>query len=84
MASIAAATSSTLRHAIDPADQSLFLVEGQDRRGLGAIFGHAGADRLLIVVGPALEFMPAADVAGALDLGRWKLVVIAARRNWRR
>ena len=52
-------------HAVDAADDALRLVMRQDRRGLGAIFGHAGAHRLLIVVGTALEFVAAAHVAGA-------------------
>ena len=43
-------------HAVDAADEALFLVEREDRRGLGAIFGHARAHGLLIVVGAALEF----------------------------
>ena len=51
IASIAALTSSIGGHAVDAADDALGFVMGQDRRGLGAIFGHAGAHRLLIVVG---------------------------------
>ena len=56
------------RHAVDPANQPPRLVEGQDRRGLGAIFVHARAHRLLIVVRAALEFGRAADVAHARHL----------------
>src|SRR5205085_1539433 len=53
------------RHPVDPPDDSLGLVIRQDWCGLAAILGHAGAHRVLIVVGAALEFMAAADVAGA-------------------
>src|SRR4051812_7412048 len=35
-------------HAVDPANQAHRLVEWQDRRGLGAIFGHPGPHRRFI------------------------------------
>src|SRR3546814_14046189 len=53
------------------------VVDRQDRRGLGAIFGHARPHRLGIVVGAALELMVAAHVAGAVDLGLLVAFVIA-------
>src|SRR4029453_18284674 len=52
------------RHAVDPADQASRFVDGQDRRGLAAILRHAGANRLLIIVGAALELVRTANVAG--------------------
>ena len=84
MASIAAPDVLDGRHAIDAPDETFGFVKWQDRRGLGAIFGHARAHRLLIVVGPALEFGRPADVADTVDLGRLEAVVIAARRTSRR
>src|SRR3546814_1379776 len=60
-----------MRH--DPAR----FVDRQDRRGLGAIFGHARAHRFLIVVGAALEFARAANVANILHLGELVAIVIA-------
>src|SRR3546814_14348381 len=55
------------RHAVDPADEAPGLIMGEDRRGLGAIFGAAVAHRLFIVVGAALELVRSANVAGAFD-----------------
>src|SRR4249919_818214 len=63
-------------HAIDRADQPALLVIGQDRRGLGAIFGHPRAHRQLIVVGTALEFGRAEDVADAGYRRLLELVVV--------
>src|SRR5438309_10569550 len=65
------------RHAVDAANEPLLLVEGQDRRRLGAIFLHAGAHRLLVVVGAALKFRRAANVTETLHLRRAESVVIA-------
>src|SRR5205085_1286360 len=65
-------------HAVDPPNDPLRLVIRQDRCGLAAIFGHAGADRFLIVVGAALEFVAAADVAGA-GLDRLLVAVVIGR-----
>ena len=45
-----AAMPSTLLH------QAARVVDRQDRCGFGAIFGHARAHRLFIVVGATLEF----------------------------
>src|SRR3546814_8201631 len=49
---------------------------GEDRRGLGAIFGEAVAHRLFIVVGAALELVRSANVAGAFDRRPLVTVVI--------
>src|SRR5690348_16266258 len=65
------------RHAVDPADDPARLVERQDRRGLGAILGHAGAHGVLVVVGPALELVPAATIASPFDLRPLERVVVA-------
>ena len=46
------------RHAVDPRDQPARFVDRQDRRGLGAVFGHAGADGFLVVVGRRLNSVP--------------------------
>src|SRR3546814_17737628 len=55
------------RHAVDVGDDAARVVDRQDRRGLGAIFGHARAHRFGIVVGTALEIVAATDVAGVGD-----------------
>ena len=64
-------------HAVDLANQPARFVIRQDRRGLGAIFGHPGAHRCVIVVGPALEFDRPAHIAHAADPGQLEAVVIA-------
>ena len=64
-------------HAVDPGDDPAGFVDRQDRRGLGAVFGHAGAHGCLVVVGTALEFGAAALVADAGQLGLLERVVIA-------
>src|SRR5436190_21793738 len=66
------------RHAVHPANNPLGLVIRQDRRGLAAIFGHAGTDRFLIVVGASLEFVAAADVA-RIGLDRLLVAVVIGR-----
>src|SRR3546814_19883690 len=53
------------RHAVDPADEAPGLIMGEDRRGLGAIFGEAVAHRLFIVDGAALELVRSANFPGA-------------------
>src|SRR3546814_21079862 len=53
------------RHAVDPAGEAPGPILGEDRRGLGAIFGEAVAHRLFLVVGAALKPVPSANVAGA-------------------
>src|ERR1044071_5744925 len=42
-------------HSVEAPDQALGFVEGKDRRRLGPVLTHAGADRFLIVVRTALE-----------------------------
>src|SRR5947209_6160483 len=64
-------------HAVDTADQPLRIVEREDGRRLRAIFLHAPADGLFVVIGPALEFGRRADVAYARHFSRSKPVVIA-------
>src|SRR3990167_10159903 len=64
-------------HAVDPANDAASLVHGEDRRGLGAVFTHARADRIFVVVGPALEFARSAFVAGRFDRRLLEDVVIA-------
>src|SRR3546814_9741960 len=65
------------RHAVDVGDDAARVVDRQDRRGLGAIFGHARAHSLGIVVGAALELVAAADVARVRDLRQLVAIVIA-------
>jgi len=45
------------RHPVDPLEEATRSIDGQDRRGLGTIFMHPRAYRLLIVVGPPLELV---------------------------
>ena len=71
-------------HSVDPADEAAGVVIREDGRGLGAIFGEAGADRLLIVVGAALELVGAADVAKSVDLAAVCSDRDSLRRIWRR
>src|SRR3954467_673855 len=65
-------------HAVDPADDALSLVMRQDRRGLGAIFGHPRAHRRFIVVGAALEL--AVTAAGTDPPHRRQLVAVVIGR----
>src|SRR5262245_21781889 len=66
------------RHSVDLSHQPALGIVRQDRRGLGAILGHARAHRFLIVVGAALKFMRTAGVANPLDLGLLEGVVITS------
>ncbi len=52
------------------------FVERQDRGGLSAVFGHAGAHGRLVIVGAALELVMAAHIAGVRDCGQLEGVVI--------
>jgi hypothetical protein len=63
-------------HPVDAGDDPARFVDRQDRRSLGTVFGHAGTHGFLVVVGPALELVAAALVAGSRDLGRREAVVI--------
>src|SRR3546814_9430265 len=58
-------------------NQTPRLVIRQDRRRLGPVFSHSGADRFLIVVGPALELGRSAHIADAGRLRQFVAVVIA-------
>src|SRR3954463_1447837 len=64
------------RHAVDAPHEPSRLVARQDRRGLGAVFGHAGAHGLPVVVLAPPEFGRAAGVAEARRLRRLEYVVI--------
>src|SRR5688500_20391598 len=66
-----------VRHSVDPADEAAGVVIRQDGRGLGAIFGEAGSDRLFIVVGAALGLVGAADAAERVDPGQLVAGVLA-------
>src|SRR3546814_12812174 len=65
------------RHTIYVGDDAARVVDRQDRRGLGAIFGHARAHSLGIVVGAALDLVAAAAVARVRDLRQLVAIVIA-------
>src|SRR6476469_7703251 len=65
------------RHPIHGADEAALPVIGKDRSGLGAIFGHARAHRLLIVVGAAPELGRPTGVAYARNLGRMEGLMVA-------
>src|SRR6185295_374360 len=65
-------------HAVNAADETALLIVGQDRLGLGAIFGHARAHRLLVVIGTALELGRSADVADAGNRGLLELVMVGS------
>src|SRR3546814_8635815 len=58
-------------------NQTPRLVIRQDRRRLGPVFSHSGADRFLIVVGPALELGRSAHITDAGRLRQFVAVVIA-------
>src|SRR3546814_12406116 len=66
-----------VRHAIHPGNQTPRLVISQDRRRLGPVFSHSGADRFLIVVGPALALGRSAHIADAGRLRHFVALVIA-------
>src|SRR6476469_7584231 len=63
-------------HSLDAPDEALRLVIRQDRLRLRAIFGHAGAHRLLVIVGATLALGRSAIVADARHLRRPEAVVI--------
>src|SRR5690606_15805182 len=64
------------RHAVDACHQTTRLVAGQNGRGLGAVFRHARAHRLFVVVLAALELAAAALVADSRGCRLLKLVVV--------
>ena len=64
-------------HAVDARNDAPRFIDREDRSGLGAILGHAGAHGLRIVIGTALELIAAADIAQAGDLRELMAIVIA-------